>query len=653
MVSLMPDLIDHPPHSLAATGSVPEHWRTYEAAMELDGSPLGWLSTSPCPAILFDSSGAIVAVNRRAEILFESEEKVLLGKDVAVFFGSCESAGLTPQCRRDALRDSGSWTGRRVLRGQNGDTTALLCSACLLRSGTTASEFVLEVFQEISATVPEDLQVEKLAAFPHWNPNPVLEFSPQGTLTYSNRAAVDLAASMGWSSVRDILPTSSNEIIAECLQTGKPRLRLELPHGERVISWSFFPILPLNVVHCYAGEVTERHRLELQFRQSQKLESLGRLAGGVAHDFNNLLTVIRGQASLVASGHVAPDAIAEALDQIQLAAERGSRLTRQLLTFSRQQVVEFGNSDLNAVIRHVQKLLSRVVGEHIQIQLRATDPLPAVWCDPSMIEQVLMNLAVNSRDAMPSGGQVMIETDVVEIGADYVETNPDAHLGRTVCLSFRDTGTGIAPVHLPRIFEPFFTTKEVGAGTGLGLATVYGIVKQHRGWIRVVSEAGRGTTFQIHFPESPGGTVEKAIPRESSPLPAGRGETVLVVEDEPPVRSLIVSALRHQGYTVHEASSGAAALQLWEKFQGQIDLLLTDIVMPGGINGRELAIRFSQAKPGLKVLLITGYSADVMNETLLKKNNFSLLPKPFDFEELAKGVRHALTTPPNRLVQPG
>lgn len=601
-----------------------------------------WLFGLPCPAVLLSDCGEIVSVNAHAIELFETEEKALLGKPLH----GIDRLGLsTPNelaSQRDTLLSSGSWTGLRTLRRQDGRTCDLICTAGLLREGGPNSCRIIEVFQVMPQVGDRAAESEKLAAFPHWNPNPVLEFDPDGLLTYSNKAATELATSLGWPSVRDILPASTRTIISECLRSGKPRLRLEVHHGERVISWSFFPIVPLQVVHCYAGEVTERHKLELQFRQSQKLESLGRLAGGIAHDFNNLLTVIRGQASFVASGKRDENALMEALEQIQLAAERGSRLTRQLLTFSRQQVVQFGNSDLNAIILHVQKLLTRVVGEHIQIQLRPTEPLPSIWADAAMIEQVLVNLAVNSRDAMPSGGQIMIETDIVEIGSDYVATNPDALPGRTVCLSFRDTGTGISPADLPRIFEPFFTTKDVGSGTGLGLATVYGIVKQHRGWIRVFSEVGRGTTFQIHFPESEGGSSEEAPPRSASTLPAGRGETILVVEDEPPVRTLIVNALRHQGYVVHEAASGAAALQLWEEFGQTIDLLLTDIVMPGGINGRELAIRLSKARPDLKVLLITGYSPDVMNESLLKKGAFSILPKPFDFEELAKAVRNAL-----------
>ena len=646
----MPTRIDRPPLNNPLTASFVSARQRIAMPDDSANDPFLWVHCSPCASVLSDSSGVIVAINRNAERLFNTTIDAVRGKFAATAFALTDR-GL--ESGPDLSRPSQCATTFRSLRISDGTTVALVESCAWLRDGPNPQGFKIQTFQFIPDTPQADAQTEQLAAFPHWNPNPVLEFGAGGKLTYANRAAADLAKSLGWPAVNDILPGSSPSIVMECLASGKPRLRLELGYGERVISWSFFPIRPLNVVHCYAGEVTERHRLELQFRQSQKLESLGRLAGGVAHDFNNLLTVIRGQASLVASGQVTPEALAEALDQIQLAAERGSRLTRQLLTFSRQQVVQFGNADLNVIIQHVQKLLSRVVGEHIQIHVRACEPLPAVWSDPSMMEQVLMNLAVNSRDAMPAGGQIMIETEVVEIGPDYVETNPDAVPGRSVCLSFRDTGTGIGAAHLPRIFEPFFTTKEVGAGTGLGLATVYGIVKQHRGWIRVFSELGRGTTFQIHFPESPGELPDQPPARDSSPMPGSRGETVLVVEDEPPVRSLIVSALRHQGYTVHEAASGAAAIQLWDEFHEDVDLLLTDIVMPGGINGRELAIRFSAASPDLKVLLITGYSPDVMNETLLKKNNFSLLPKPFDFEELAKAVRNALASRPVAPVQPG
>jgi signal transduction histidine kinase/CheY-like chemotaxis protein len=492
-----------------------------------------------------------------------------------------------------------------------------------------------------SLPTSEIKRLERLASFPKWNPNPVLELDRDGLPTYFNEAAVRMAQELGNGSVANLLPPETPEIVRRALASGVPRLRLEREHGDRVISWSFFPISALGIVHCYAGDVTERRTLENQFRQSQKLESLGRLAGGVAHDFNNLLTVIKGQASCLATGQLPPGAEAEALQHILLAAERGSNLTRQLLAFSRQQSVQFCSVDLNDSLRSVDQLISRVVGEHIEVEILHAEGLPPVWADVSMLEQVLLNLAVNARDAMPNGGRVRIITEQVAVGPEYKTTHPDSDEGRYLRLSVEDTGCGIAPEHLPRIFEPFFSTKAPGKGTGLGLATVYGIVKQHNGWIRVFSEVGRGTNVQIHLPctSEPVLRSSRDNRHATPPAPQGGRETVLVVEDEEPVRSLIASALRARGYEVHEAADGAEALAAFSRIGNRTDLLLADVVMPGGMSGRELAITLSKQHPALKVLLITGYSSDSPVES---PDRFPCLAKPFDLDDLHQALRAAL-----------
>lgn len=623
----------HPPQSV-----VP-HRAAQASATELR-TAIGVISAIAEAVLVTDLDGHVTLVNDaflEPSALSRSE---VLGKEISVFTGfrapshDVECSSLAPH---SATRDNRSATAERsrfVWR-----TKPLLDDAGL----KTGWMFFGQPISISRRTDSNQTSLEQLAAFPRWNPNPVLEFDGSGFLSYFNEATLELVVSLGETRVEDILPQHTEEIVLRSLATGLPLLRLERAYGEHVISWSFFPIQALGVVHCYAGDVTERHTLEQQYRQSQKLESLGRLAGGVAHDFNNLLTVIKGQASCLATGQLAPGAEAEALQHILLAADRGSNLTRQLLTFSRQHTVQFRSVDLNEAIRSVDRLLSRVVGEHIEFQLDSSTPVSPVWADVSMIEQILLNLAVNSRDAMPDGGQVRISTTELVVGPEYAAKNPDSQQGTYVRLTFQDSGCGIPSEHLPRIFEPFFSTKAPGKGTGLGLATVYGIVKQHQGWIRVFSTVGQGTTFQIHLP-----STEQPLHRQSSGAgpaaatqPGGR-ETILLAEDEDPVRSLVAGALRARGYRVHEARNGAEALDLFLQFEGQIDLLLADVVMPGGLNGRELAIRLVQKKPSLHVLLITGYSADPAADQNGLPESFPCLAKPFDLDDLQRSLREAL-----------
>lgn len=395
-----------------------------------------------------------------------------------------------------------------------------------------------------------------------------------------------------------------------------------------------------NVV-VNARDITDRRHLEDQLRQAQKMESVGQLAGGVAHDFNNILTVIQGHASLLGAEGDLGNRQRSSVQQIVLATDRAANLTRQLLAFSRKQVLQQRHLDLNGVVHNMSKMLQRLLGEDVSLHVHYGNNLPAIYADQGMIEQILMNLAVNSRDAMPRGGQLILNTAVTEITADQPLPHPEAAPGRYVMLSVGDTGTGIAPESLPHIFEPFYTTKDVGKGTGLGLATVYGIVRQHLGWITVDSDVGRGTLFQIWLPasrEKPGNIAETAF----TPLSEGGRETVLVVEDEPALRLLVRSILERSGYRVLEAESGVVALEVWEERQGEIDLVLTDMVMPDGLSGRELGQRLLQEKPSLKVIYSSGYSADVIGEDFLRKESNHFLQKPYHPNKLIELVRHCL-----------
>jgi PAS domain S-box-containing protein len=388
-------------------------------------------------------------------------------------------------------------------------------------------------------------------------------------------------------------------------------------------------------------DVTLQHRLEEQLRQSQKMEAIGQLAGGVAHDFNNILTVIHGHAALLLGSGTLTDAEVKPVRQILQAAERAAGLTRQLLTFSRRQVMQPKRLDLNGIVSNMAKMLGRILGEDVRLQLRCCPQTASVLADASMIEQLLLNLSVNARDAMPEGGQLTIQVSVAEIDGTHVAHHPEARIGRFVCLAVSDTGCGIPPENLRRIFEPFFTTKEVGKGTGLGLATVYGVVKQHQGWIEVESEVNKGTSFAVYLPRGEE-KVESAEEKTAEGMLRGGTETILVVEDESPVRELVSNILRARGYRVLEAESGAKALGLWAEHKDEIDLLLTDLVMPDRLNGRELADKLRAERPDLKVIFTSGYSADVVGKEFVLQSGLNYLQKPYLPQTLTAAVRECL-----------
>jgi signal transduction histidine kinase/CheY-like chemotaxis protein len=391
-------------------------------------------------------------------------------------------------------------------------------------------------------------------------------------------------------------------------------------------------------------DATERKELEEQLRQAQKMEAIGQLAGGVAHDFNNMLTVIRGHTELLL---MQPDRVngstADSLGQVVAAADRASNLTRQLLTFSRKQPMQAHPLDLDDVLGNLTKMLKRIIGEDIQFRCSHGAGLPMIHADTGMIEQVLVNLVVNARDAMPDGGQLHVITEKVMIETDRLQGHPERRPGTFVSVTVSDTGTGIAPEHMARIFEPFFTTKEIGKGTGLGLATVYGIVKQHEGWIEVRTKVGAGTSFQVFLPGLQSHEVASA-PLEKEAPPEGGTETILLVEDDDAVRSLTRQLLEHFGYSVREANSGREALELWQNALAEIDLLLTDMIMPGGVSGRELAHRLLERRPELKVIYLTGYSDENLagDTSFMRRTQSLLLQKPCPWNQLLAAVRGCL-----------
>ncbi len=387
----------------------------------------------------------------------------------------------------------------------------------------------------------------------------------------------------------------------------------------------------------------ERDRLQSQLQQAQKMESIGRLAGGVAHDFNNLLTSITGNVSLAQMDLPPGDPMDEALDEIYKAAQSAASLTRQLLAFSRRQIIDPKVLDLKSVIDDTHKMLRRLIGEDIELIIKTQDEQGNIKVDPGQLEQILINLSVNARDAMPNGGRLWIETGSTVFDDDCCPSQADLTPGRYILLSVSDNGDGMDEETRRRIFDPFFTTKKEGHGTGLGLATVYGIVKQHRGYIDVVSEIGKGTTFKVYFPEitEEADALSKGMAEEN--LPQGR-ETVLLVEDESMVRTIAIKILKRQGYTVHSAESGPNALDLVNNNNLEIDLLLTDVVMPV-MNGRELAEELHATLPDLKVLFVSGYTDDIIAHHGVLDDGLEFIGKPYTPQDLAKMVRKVLDKP--------
>ncbi len=392
-----------------------------------------------------------------------------------------------------------------------------------------------------------------------------------------------------------------------------------------------------------AMDITRRRLLEAQLLQAQKMEAVGQLAGGVAHDFNNVLTVVIGYARLLLDrGAMPPEAIGP-LTQIFTAGTRAANLTRQLLVFSRKQTVNRRTLDLNLVAGEFSEMLRRLVGERIKLEL-ALAPEPCLAeADAGMMEQVLMNLAVNARDAMPNGGTLAIATGHITIVDAAARRQSEARPGRFVCLSVRDTGCGIPPENLRRIFEPFFTTKKAGHGTGLGLATVFGIVHQHLGWIELESAVGTGTCFRVLLPAVPhaaGGPARD--PAKTSAVPWRGLETMLLVEDEPAVREYAVAVLSGEGYRVLSASSGIDALEVWKWHGSRISLLVTDLVLPDGLGGVELAAQLRKEKPALKVVFTSGYADETIGEEDCPPAGTHFIRKPYKPKALAQAVRDAL-----------
>jgi signal transduction histidine kinase len=419
-------------------------------------------------------------------------------------------------------------------------------------------------------------------------------------------------------------------------------VRIRAKNGDyHWISWTF--VLAEDVFYCVGRDVTQRKLLEDQLRQSQKMEAVGQLTGGIAHDFNNLLTGIVGSLDLMqtrmAQGRL--DNLERYIKAATTSANRAAALTHRLLAFARRQPLDPKPVDVNRLVMSMEDLLRRTTFESIEVKIVTADDLPLTLCDPNQLESAILNLAINARDAMPERGKLTIETGMSRIDSIYAATQQDVAPGHYVMICVSDTGTGMSPDVLAQAFDPFFTTKPLGEGTGLGLSMVYGFAKQSEGHVRIYSEVGQGTSVKIYLPAYEGEAVESVEPPEQSePHRAGAGETVLVVEDEPVVRSLILEVLAELGYQALEAVDGPSGLKILES-KRRIDLLVTDVGLPG-LNGRQLADHARLTRPNLKVLFITGYAEQAAMASGFLMPGMEMVTKPFAIEDLTTRIREII-----------
>ena len=612
------------------------------------------LETAPDGFVIVDAQGRIVLVNRQTERLFGYAREELIGKPVEL---------LVPPAARHAhegerLRYSADARTRRLggreLAGHRKDGSEFPAEISL--SPARSGALVVAAIRDVSERKREQEALRTTQYALDQSAEAVLWALESGQLVYVNVAA---CRSLAYSR-EELLARSVYDIDANLTRESWPEeWRRQREEGSRTFESSQrrkdgtdFPVeITVNHVQVegteyaciFARDITARRSLEAQLRQSQKMEAIGQLAGGVAHDFNNILGIIIGYSELLAKD-IGPDHPGRRrLDQVQRAANNGARLTRQLLAFSRKQIMQPRVLDLNEVVSEFDPMLRRVLGEDVDLVVVAAETLASVKADPTQIEQILMNLVVNARDAMPKGGHLRVETANVTFDDDYVRRHPATQPGRFVMLAVSDTGVGMDAATQQRAFEPFFTTKTAGEGTGLGLATVYGIVKQSGGFVWVYSEPRLGTTFKIYLPR----VHESAEPAPAVPpvAPVQRGdETLLVVEDTESLREMFCDVLQLEGYSVLSAANGEDALRVAHEHGGPIHLLLTDVVMPK-LGGADLAKELNKLRPGLRVLFMSGYTNGVITKHGVAGKGVAVIEKPFTTERLSRAVRQALDRP--------
>jgi two-component system cell cycle sensor histidine kinase/response regulator CckA len=600
--------------------------------------------------LVLDDERRCVEANPAARALFGLEDGGLVGCRLDEFVGPEVAAALDDRWR--VFLERGTGTGEMRIRRRDASVRDVeMTSRANFIPGRHLS-IVRDITEQKAAEEALQASEERFYIAFNANPHPMcIVLLQDGVILEVNESFLEVA---GYGE-QEVLGRTAGElrlwarpedwirVLALIGQAGTVRdfeTELRTKAGEARVMLVAAERIDLDGARCVllsATDVTERKRLEAQLMQSQRLESVGRLAGGVAHDFNNLLTVISGYSEFVLRRLPGGDPIRRDVEEIRRAGRRASELTQQLLAYSRKQVLRPKVLDLNVAVAEMSKMLVRLLGDDVELGVHLDPALWSVMADPGQIEQVIANLAVNARDAMPEGGSLAIETANAEVGEAAARANLDARPGDYAVLSVTDTGAGMDAETLPRIFEPFFTTKEPGRGTGLGLATVYGIVRQSGGWIDVASAVGRGTTFRIYLPRA----AEEVFAPSRAPVPDEPPygeESVLVVEDQPEVRRLVAEMLSHAGYTVLEASDGVEALAVLDADGAEVALVVTDVVMPR-MSGRQLAERLAEARPDVRVLFMSGHDD---RETAADGDRAAFLPKPFSPDSLARKVREVL-----------
>jgi len=622
-------------------------------------------------AIISSAKDAIIAAganqritlfNAAAEKMFRCPAARALGQPLTRFLPrDYAPTGVTPEDVSRMSPESVTLLVRQGTRGVRADGEEFPLEASVSRSESGGRKLYTIIVRDISERIKAEERIRQQAALLEMAHDAILIGSMEDTILFWNRGAERL---YGWTAAEAVGHKATDlfsgqhspegeEATRAVLEKGKwaGELQQVCKDGRKVVVASSWTLVPDEAGQPRAKliintDITDKKKLESQLFQAQRMEAIGVLAGGVAHDFNNLLTVINGYSDMVSSSLPAGDPLHPLVAEIRKAGDRAISLTRQLLAFSRKQILASQILDLNALVGEAEKMLGRLIGEDIDLSAILAPDLGRVKADPGQMEQVIMNLVVNARDAMPTGGLLTLETRNVHLDPSYVRSHANITPGSYVLLAVTDTGIGMDEATRAQIFEPFFTTKEVGKGTGLGLATVYGIVKQSGGFIEVYSELGRGTTFKIYLPRIDEVPLDEKPALGAHETPTGT-ETILLAEDEEGVRSLIRFTLESHGYTVHTTRDGEEALRVSQELASPIHLLITDVVMPK-LSGRALVEQLQARHPQMRVLYLSGYTNDAMVRHGVLESGVAFLQKPFAPSALAWKVREVLDYPGGR-----
>lgn len=600
----------------------------------------------PFYVIIVDDKHTIVMVNTVVGKILGLDPKEIIG-------GHCPKVvhgvdGSFPGCPLEEAVETKSAVEREIFDAKSGRWLKSAIYPINVKGSDrrNSQRLFFHMTQDITVQKKAQEQIQRLSAFPESNPNPVFEFLPDGTISYRNQASYKVAETFEKKLPEEILPSNYEEIVRECFRTKENKRHIDVRFNGRTVSWSFYPIEETNAVHCYGSEITDLKQLEQQLMQSQKMEAIGNLAGGIAHDFNNILTVISGTLDLIMFKSDESNPFHQDFKQVKDASIRAAALTRQLLLYSRKHHMEVALLDINNTIKSLLKMLIRLIGENVAIHPELEKDVWMINGDKGNLEQMLMNLVINARDAMSKGGEITIKTENITVTKGFSKPIPDTcSYGRYVLIAVSDTGMGMDKATQEHIFEPFYTTKGPGKGTGLGMSVVYGIVKEHGGWIEVNSEPGNGTEISVYIPA----TMESHRTREETDSEKtaimdlkGNGEQILLVEDEDSVRWTTKKILEESGYSVIAASNAQQASEIFQREYQSFALVFTDVVLPDK-NGLELIGELRIIRSDLKFLLSSGYTGDKTQGHMIKQNKYPFIQKPYDLNKLLTIIKECIT----------